>query len=429
MSESRDRSRRSFRLERTARPETAATIARHGRQQRSTVWKTVVGFIGGALVVALVAVGSVAAIALHNLQSDIKTVAIGADTAGPPPDIAAMKGGFNILLVGTDTRVGQGDLGGGVRTEGSGALNDVNILIHVAADQKSAVAVSIPRDMVVPIPQCSDGGGATGLPINESLSLGGLACVAATVENFTKLKVDFAGLITFSGVIAMSDAVGGVDVCTSGPIVDPDSGLDITSAGTHTLAGAQALAFLRTRHGVGDGSDLGRITSQQVYLSSLVRKIKSNDTLTDVNKLYGIAKAATANVTLSENFSRLDTLVSIALVLKKIPLDNIVFTQYPGSTGGSGIYAGKVQPDRYTGQQLMDAIKADKAIGLDADSIGQSASSGSVLATPAPTASGGAGGSGSTPAPSATDDPSKQVVAGLQGQTAGQQTCAVAYKY
>lgn len=416
MSESRDRS---------ARTPSAATIARHGRQRRSTAWRSVIGFIGSALVVVLIAVGSVTAIRLHALQSDLKTVAIGADSAGPPPDISAMAGGFNILLVGTDTRVGQGDLGGGVKTEGTGALNDVNILIHVAADQKSAVAVSIPRDMVVPIPECSDGGGATGLPINEALSLGGLACVAATVENFTKLKVDFAGLITFEGVIAMSDAVGGVDVCTNGPIVDPDSGLDITSAGTHTLEGAQALAFLRTRHGVGDGSDLGRITSQQVYLSSLVRKIKSNDTLTDVKKLYGIAQAAAQNVTLSENFSRLDTLVSIALVLKKIPLDNIVFAQYPGTTGGTGIFAGKVQPNHLIGDELMAAIKADKAIGLDADSIGKSASSGSVLATPAPTSTGAA----STPAPAATDDPNKQVVAGLQGQTAAQQTCSVAYRY
>lgn len=422
MTESRDRSRRRS----PSSAPSAGTIARHGRQPHARAWRTVVGLVGSALVVVLIAVGSVAAIRLHSLQSDIKTVAIGADTAGPPPDISAMKGGFNILLVGTDTRVGQGDLGGGVKTEGTGALNDVNILIHVAADQRSAVAVSIPRDMVVPIPECSDGGGATGLPINEALSLGGLACVAATVENFTKLKVDFAGLITFEGVIAMSDAVGGVDVCTNGPIVDPDSGLDITSAGTHTLQGAQALAFLRTRHGVGDGSDLGRITSQQVYLSSLVRKIKSNDTLTDVKKLYGIAQAAAQNVTLSENFSRLDTLVSIALVLKKIPLDSIVFAQYPGTTGGTGIFAGKVQPNHLIGDQLMAAIKADKAIGLDADSIGQSASSGSVLATPTPTPSRGAS---STPAPTASDDPSKQIVAGLQGQTAAQQTCSVAYRY
>jgi LCP family protein required for cell wall assembly len=408
--------------DRSNRAPKAPTIARHGRMTRSAVWKTVLGLIGGAVVVALVAGGSLAAIATWSLAKDVKKVTIAADTKGPPPNIAAMKGGFNILLVGTDTRVGQGDLGGGVRTEGTGALNDVNILIHVTEDQKSAVAVSIPRDMVVPIPKCDKGGPASGLPINNALSLGGLSCVAATVQGLTGLNIDFAGLITFEGVIAMSDAVGGVDVCTNGPIHDKDSGLDIESAGTHTLSGAQALAFLRTRHKVGDGSDLSRINSQQVYLSSLVRKIKSNDTLTDLGKLYGIAKAATENITLSENFSRLDTLVSIALVLKKIPLDSIVFVQYPGTTGGSGIYAGKVQPQKGLAATLFAAIKADKPIGLDASSVGGD-TAGSTLDPNAPKAT-------STPTPGATDGTDgSETIAGVKGQTAAQYTCSVAYHF
>jgi LCP family protein required for cell wall assembly len=411
--------------DRSNRAPKAATIARHGRMSRRAAWKTVLGFVGAAVVVALVAGGSLAAIATWSLAKNVKTVAIGADTKGPPPNIAAMKGGFNILLVGTDTRVGQGDLGGGVRTEGTGSLNDVNILIHVAQDQKSAVAVSIPRDMVVPIPKCEKGGPASALPINNALSLGGLACVAATVQGLTGLSIDFAGLITFEGVIAMSDAVGGVDVCTNGPIRDKDSGLDIESAGTHTLQGAQALAFLRTRHGVGDGSDLGRINSQQVYLSSLVRKIKSSDTLNDPSKLYGIAKAATQNVTLSENFSRLDTLVSVALVLKKIPLQNIVFVQYPGNTGGSGVYAGKVQPIKSLANQLFAAIKADTPIGLDASAVGGD-TAGSTLDpnAPKPTATPSPGATGST-----VGDGSGQTITGLKGQTAAQYTCSVAYHF
>jgi len=409
--------------DRSNRAPKAATIARHGRMPRRAAWKTVLGLIGAVVVVALVAGGSVAAIATWSLAKDVKTVAIGADTKGPPPNIAAMKGGFNILLVGTDTRVGQGSLGGGVRTAGTGALNDVNILIHVAEDQKSAVAVSIPRDMVVPIPKCENGGPASALPINNALSLGGLACVAATVQGLTGLNIDFAGLITFEGVIAMSDAVGGVDVCTDGPIRDRDSGLDIESAGTHTLQGAQALAFLRTRHGVGDGSDLGRINSQQVYLSSLVRKIKSNDTLTDLGKLYGIAKAATQNITLSENFSRLDTLVSIALVLKKIPLQNIVFVQYPGNTGGTGVYAGKVQPIKSLANELFTAIKADQPIGLDASAVGGD-TAGSTLDPNAPK-------DAATPAPAPTSsaDGTDQPISGLKGQTAAQYTCSVAYHF
>jgi LCP family protein required for cell wall assembly len=278
--------------------------------------------------------------------------------------------------------------------------------------------------MVVPIPKCPNGGPATGLPINETLSLGGLPCTVLTVESLTGLQIQFAGLITFTGVIAMSDAVGGVDVCTTSPIHDPQSGLNIDSAGVHTLLGADALAFLRTRHGVGDGSDLGRIGSQQVYLSSLVRKIKSSDTLTNFSKLYGIAQAATQNITLSQNFTHLDTLVSVALVLKNIPLQNIVFVQYPGKTGGTGLYLGKVQPVTSVANALFAAIKADQPVGLDANAL-SGAHNGSTVDTSAPTPT-------PTPTPSAvlpTDTaPPATVIPGLKGQSAATYTCSQGFK-
>ena len=426
MSELRDRSNRTPKV---------SGVARHGRLKKSSAWKTVLGLIGGTLAVALIAGVSVAGIAAAQLQSNIKTTRIAADTQGPPPNIASFAGGFNILLVGSDTRVGQGGIGAG-KGDG-GALNDVTMIMHVAQDQKSATVVSIPRDMVVPIPKCANGGGAAGLPINTTLSYGGLACTVLTVQNLTGLSIQFAGLITFEGVAAMSDAVGGVDVCVATAINDPYTGINL-SAGTHTLQGVQALEFLRSRHGVGDGSDLGRIGSQQVFLSALVRKIKSSDTLTNFSKLYAIAQAATQNITLSENFTHLDTLVSVALVLKNIPLENIVFVQYPGKTGGTGIYAGKVQPQTSIANQLFAAIKADQPIGLDSNAL-TGAHGGSTLGTapaatatptPTPTKTKKATGSAS-PTPTATlpgeteTTPPTAVIPGLKGQSAAQYTCSV----
>ncbi|HEY4224559.1 MAG TPA: LCP family protein [Pseudolysinimonas sp.] len=421
MSELRDRSNRAPKV---------SSVARHGRLKKSAAWKTVLGLVGGTLAVALVAGASVAGIAAWQLQSNIKTVTIQADTKGPPPNIASFKGGFNILLVGSDTRVGQDGIGAG--PDDGGDLNDVTMLMHVAQDQQSATVVSIPRDMVVPIPKCADGGGAAGLPINTTLSYGGLSCTVLTVQNLTGLTIQFAGLITFTGVAAMSDAVGGVDVCVSSAISDPYTGTFL-SAGTHTLQGLAALEFLRSRHGVGDGSDLGRIGSQQVFLSALVRKIKSNDTLTDFSKLYAIAEAATQHITLSQNFTRLDTLVSVALVLKKIPLENIVFVQYPGRTGGTGIYSGKVQPVPSIANALFAAIKADQPIGLDSQAL-TGAHGGSTLdpnapaatATPTPTPT--KKGSTSTPTPTTPDDtataPPATVIPGLKGQSAATYTCS-----
>ena len=424
MSELRDRSNRSARV---------AGVARHGRLKKSAAWKTVLALIGGTLAVALVAGGAVAGIATWQLKSNIKTATIEADKKGPPPNIASFSGGFNILLVGSDTREGQGGIGRGPGDGGS--LNDVTMLMHVAQDQKSATVVSIPRDMVVPFPKCPKGNAASGLPINNSLSYGGLACTVLVVQKLTGLTIQFAGLITFTGVAAMSDAVGGVDVCIAKAISDPYTGTFL-SAGTHTLQGVPALEFLRSRHGVGDGSDLGRIGSQQVFLSALVRKIKSSDTLTNFGKLYAIAQAATQHITLSENFTHLDTLVSVALVLKNIPLENIVFVQYPGRTGGTGIYAGKVQPVTSIANQLFAAIKADQPIGLDANAL-NGAHGGSTIdpnapaATPAPSPTPTKKGSTAT-ATAPPDDiasaPPATVIPGLKGQSAATYTCTVGQK-
>lgn len=422
MSDLRDRSNRAPKV---------SGVARHGRLKKSAAWKTAFALIGGTLAVALIAGASVAGIAVWHLKSNIKSVTIGADTTAPPPNIASYTGGFNILLVGSDTRLGQGGIGGTVAQDGA-ALNDVTMLMHVSQDQKSATVVSFPRDMVVPYPKCPHGNATAGLPINNSLAYGGLACTVLVVQNLTGLTIQFAGLILFNGVIAMADAVGGVDVCVAGPINDPYTGLVLPSAGTYNLRGAEALAFLRSRHGVGDGSDLGRIGSQQVYLSALVRKIKSSDTLSNLGKLYSIAQAATQNITLSENFTHLDTLVSVALVLKNIPLSDIVFVQYPGTTGGTGIYAGKVQPQTRIANALFAAIKADQPIGLDREALsgahnGSSTDPNAPAATaiPTPTATGSA--KPTIPADSSTAPPAT-VISGLKGQSAATYTCSQPYK-
>ncbi|MBN9605475.1 MAG: LCP family protein [Actinomycetales bacterium] len=390
--------------------------ARHGRQRRSAAWASVLGLLAGVLVVVLVSGGSVAAIAAWRLTSNLaaNSIAIGADTQAPPPTIAEYEGGFNILIVGSDTREGQHGIGG----DDDGVLNDVNMLLHVAQDQKSATLVSFPRDLWVSIPECSNGGPGSHVKMNTALYYGGLDCVVRTVEGMTGLDIQFAGMITFVGVIEMTNAVGGVDVCIDGDIEDPYSGLFL-GPGHHTLAGFDALAFLRSRKGVGDGSDLSRISSQQVYLSSLVRTLKSDGTLTDIGKLYALATAATQNISLSQNFARLDTLVSIAQVLKNIPLENIVMVQYPGTTAGG---TGGVTPLQGQADALFSAIKSDQPIRLDDSALD---GYGSVPDPNAPTAA---------PSDSATDAPAEDpgegvVVSGVQGQSAAQYTCSQSYQF
>jgi LCP family protein required for cell wall assembly len=357
------------------------------------------------------------------LSSNIKRVTLVGETEGPPPSIGAYEGGFNILIVGSDKCEDDSGCDG----RGSANLNDVTMLLHVSADQTNAVAVSIPRDLVVPIPSCpaEDGSGnnyaMAGRPINETLFYGGLPCTVLTVEALTGLKIQFAGLITFNGVIRMSNAVGGVDVCVSGPVDDSNVGLHLP-AGISKLSGWKALAFLRSRHGVGDGSDLTRISSQQVYLSSLVRTLKSADTLGDPFKVYALAQAATSHMTLSSGFSNLDTLASIALALKDVPLERVTFVQYPGVTGQPGIFLGKVMPVQGKADQLFAKIKADEPFLLEAagDGRGSELNPNAPKATQAPTPSG-----------SATAAPPKKLetITGIRGQSAADYTCSIANNY
>ncbi|WP_229086071.1 LCP family protein [Curtobacterium sp. GD1] len=399
MNDVRDRSHRLNR---------ATGIARHGRLRHRNPVGTAMKVFSGVAAVALVSTASVAAIAAKQVTDDFGDgVAIQGQPAQPakgPAALSSYQGGFNMLVVGTDNDPEQGTAYG----ERDATLNDVNILLHVSADHTNATAVSIPRDLVTPIPACrkQDGSGTTpamaAQPINSAWGEGGLNCVVQTVQGLTGLDVQYSAAVSFQGVIEMSNAIGGVPVCVAQPIHDRYTGLDLPQ-GTSTLQGDQALAFLRSRHGVGDGSDLGRISSQQAFLSSLLRTVKSNDTLTSPPTLYKLARAAASNMQLSQSLNDAGTMVEMGRALQDLPLAQVNFVQYPGTTGGTGVYSGKVQPSAELAAQLFAKIRADQSFSLGADSTGigaeraagaGSAAGASAAEAAAGTAAGAAAGAG-----------------------------------
>lgn len=413
---------------------TDPTIARHARRRGRNPFMAVLKVVSATLAVVLVSGTAVAAYALWDVAASVKPAVTLAGQDGSSPNIDAIEGGVNLLLVGSDSRQGQGDAYGDPDVE-TGNLNDVTMLLHISEDHSSATVVSFPRDMFVPIPACpkEDGSGTynamSSQKINTTLSYGGLACTVLTVEALTGLKIPFAAEVQFNGVIALSNAVGGVDVCVAEPIADPYTGTYL-DAGTHTLQGSAALQFLRTRHGVGDGSDLGRISNQQVFLSSLVRTLQSSETLSDPTKLFGIAKAAASNMQLSTSLANLNTMVSIAMAMKDIPLEQIAFVQYPNAYGSSGGQQG-VLPLTSSAEQLFDAIKADKKISLTGTTgVGSVADPNAPGATEtsAPPETTDPSDPASTPAttPPATADggDAVELPSTIEGQTAGDYTCS-----
>ena len=239
-------------------------------------------------------------------------------------------------------------------------------------------------------------------------------------------------MVGFDGVVALSNAVGGVEVCLTEPINDKHSGLSL-DAGYHILQGDQALGFLRTRYGVGDGSDLSRISNQQVFLSSLLRKLKSEDTLRNPQKIWALADAVTANTVLSSNLASVTTLGNIAYSLKDLNLDQVTFTQvptyYPEGVNG-------VMLKEKDAEGLFELVFSNQVVGLtgstgpgDVGSVKQPEAP--VVEEPAPTGIAGLGDSfsvgvnGSLPAPVV---PKKvEVSDSVTGQTAAEATCSRGY--
>ena len=378
----------------------------HATQKRLGGWQLVTSLALGVVAVLVVSMATVLGLTVQNLQSSLITVELPGSPDPILPTIGEIEGGFNVLVVGSDTRVGQGDQFEFVDSE----LNDVNLLVHVSENHDRAVVISFPRDLLLDIPACPQEDGtespATQMqPLNTTMGIGGLPCVALTLEELTGLEIGYAGLMTFTGVAQLSTAVGGVEVCVSAPLVDPWSGVNLPEAGYHTLEGGQALAFLRTRKGVGDGSDLSRISSQQVYMAALVRTLQEDGVLDDIGKLYGIAQTAAQTMVLSTSLASVDVMVAMARALRGIPNDNIVFIQYPVVDADPELYPGRVIPNEVLASEVVERLQVDESFTVGEGSLGF----------------------GSTDAETQGEagTPGVEELEGLVGQTAGDETCAV----
>jgi LCP family protein required for cell wall assembly len=237
----------------------------------------------------------------------------------------------NILILGSQTRDGQGP---GFGYDPNTNLSDNLLLVHLNAAHTHATVVSIPRDTMVYEPACKSRLGDYTVPaqqqaiIDGAMNLGGPTCAVATVEHFTGIRMDHFIEFDFNSFRTMVDTLGGVEVCVPQAINDPYSNLHI-SAGKHLITGNEALAFVRTRHGVGDGSDLGRIELQQEFFSSLIQKIESQGTLDNPVKLYDIANTATQSVTVDSGLGSISKLLSLAATLRRLRTKDVNFVTMP----------------------------------------------------------------------------------------------------
>lgn len=327
----------------------------HGTRRSPWRRRVVIGLVS----VLVLVVGGMA-FASWRFNANITKVDVSAAVGTDRP--AAPTEAVNLLLIGSDTREGEGnDTIGKVAAE-PGNHSDTNLLVHLSADRSWATVVSIPRDSMVPAPpECSPTAPQDEWVVrqwNRNYTKGGPGCLIRTIEGNTGIFVDHYAVVDFRGFRTMVDALGGVDVCTPVAIDDRNSGLRLTP-GRHTLRGEDALAYVRTRKSLGDGSDLGRIQRQQAFLSSVMQEATSSKLLVQPNRLYSFLDAATKSLTTDPDFG-VGTMRDLATSVRGIGLDRIEFVTVPTEPYPADV--NRVQW-KASAEQIWSALREDRRPG------------------------------------------------------------------
>lgn len=308
--------------------ETAPRTTRASRRRERTKSRWLRKLAWAMVAVLVVAIGATV-YAYFKLNGNITRISVDDAVGTNRPTAAA--GALNILLLGSDTREGDGNTNYGDGSWEPGAHSDTTLVLHLAADRTSATVVSIPRDsMTLAPPECSATAAKSTWTVrqwNKNYSLGGPGCLIRTLEELTGLYIHHFAVVDFNGFKGMVDALGGVPVCTKDGIKDVRANLDL-SPGRHVLNGEQALGYVRARYSLGDGSDLGRIKRQQAFLSSVAQEATRTSLLLRPDKLFGFLDAATQSLTTDESFS-VGTMQDIATSVKSLGINKIKFVTVP----------------------------------------------------------------------------------------------------
>lgn len=247
---------------------------------------------------------------------------------------------INFLVLGSDSLT----LPPGRNTDsgaGSDQRSDTMMLVHVPADRKNVYIMSVMRDTWVDIP------GHGQAKINAALAYGGIPLVVQTFEGLFGSRIDHVATIDIQGFKALTDALGGVQVNV--PYSFKSSSHISFQAGTQTLSGTQALAFVRERHAFADG-DYQRVKDQQIFLKAAISRFLTPETLSNPVTVSNIVQTVSPYVSVDSSLDA-STIGALALELRNVRGSDISsFTLPNKGTGWS--------PD---GQQSI-VVKDDDAI-------------------------------------------------------------------
>ncbi|MBI9115990.1 LCP family protein [Sanguibacter suaedae] len=329
---------------------TSTGPARHVRPRRSVgpVGRAVALVLTGAVAFALVGVGATYLRLQGNIETGDVEALLGEDrpTRDPDPDDEFDGKDLNILVMGTDIRDEENVAIGGAA---DGVGSDTSFLLHISGDRSRVEVVSIPRDTLLPIPECTHTDGSVSpsyasSSFNSAFALGAgadedltsaAACSRRTFEKATGVVTDEHVVVKMDGVVKIIDALGGIPMCLPEPMVSSDAGLSI-GAGDQVLDGTTAIAFLRARKGSGfgldAGSDLARIERQQYFMSAVLEEVQGDALLGDPGRLVAVLDEVTKSLAVSPGLASLPSLAGLGYSLRGLQPSALVTVTVPNVT-------------------------------------------------------------------------------------------------
>jgi LCP family protein required for cell wall assembly len=202
-------------------------------------------------------------IVTQNAEGTTVAIPASQSTATAPialPDIGKER--VNILLLGVDDR-----------KDGEVARSDTMILVTVDPVAKKVAMLSIPRDLLVTIPNYGKDKINAAYAYGSTTDLTGAGLARATVEYNFGITIQYFAEVDFTGFQKIVDTLGGVTMDVASPIKDDEYPADASNytrvyfhTGLQHMNGQQALRYARTRH---DDNDFARGSRQQEVLRAL----------------------------------------------------------------------------------------------------------------------------------------------------------------
>ncbi|MEU8079154.1 LCP family protein [Catellatospora citrea] len=308
------------------RPRTPAdaTLRKSAARRKAPLWSKLVLTFGAVLMM-------IAGTSIVLLRSVVGTLEDAVDLAGADvlagpsgqavPDAKALKGSFDVLLLGIDTRPGQ---------KVDDARSDTIIIVHVSGTHQEAYLMSVPRDVRVEIPgkdhRKINGAFQAGLGPKGDWK-GGLKTATQAISKLTGIIFEAAAVIDFGGFTKIITALGSVRMCVDddtksihhfvvdgkpkyvGGMADAKEAdryanrtgnqRFVHKKGCRDMQAWEALDFARQRYLPDNSTDYGRQRHQQQLIQAIVSKATSAGVLTDIGKVNELIRAAGESMLLS----------------------------------------------------------------------------------------------------------------------------------